>query len=32
MYDRVIAMGGHAPRPLMPGGPALTEAPKVRKT
>jgi tRNA G18 (ribose-2'-O)-methylase SpoU len=32
MYDRVIAMGGHAPRPLMPGGPALTEAPRVRRT
>ena len=32
MYDRVIAMGGHAPRPLMPGGPARTEAPTVRRT
>jgi len=31
MYDRVIAMGGHAPRPLMPGGPAMTDAPKLKK-
>jgi tRNA G18 (ribose-2'-O)-methylase SpoU len=30
MYDRVIAMGGYPPRPLMPGGPPpeMTDAPK----
>ena len=25
MYDRVMSMGGFAPRPLMPGGPAASE-------
>lgn len=33
MYDRVIAMGGYPPRPIMPGGPALdmAERPKARR-
>jgi tRNA G18 (ribose-2'-O)-methylase SpoU len=31
MYDRVLSMGGHPPRPLMPGGPPMTEPAKLRK-
>ena len=31
MYDRMLSMGGVPPRPLMPGGPAMTETPRRRK-
>jgi tRNA G18 (ribose-2'-O)-methylase SpoU len=32
MYDRTLAMGGYPPRPIMPGGPPVTEAPKVKSS
>ncbi|MDX2238729.1 MAG: RNA methyltransferase [Hyphomonadaceae bacterium] len=33
MYDRALSLGGHPPRPLMPGGPppALVEPPKAKR-
>ncbi|MBI1361799.1 MAG: TrmH family RNA methyltransferase [Alphaproteobacteria bacterium] len=31
MYDRVMSMGGHAPRPDRPGGPVRTGAPQGRR-
>lgn len=32
MYDRTMSMGGYPPRPIMPGGPAMTDAPRLRAT